>query len=650
MIQRAHFIPIGITLLSILLFSCSDTQKKSTKLKPNIVIIFTDDQGYADVGCFGAQGFQTPHLDRLANQGMKFTSFYVSEAVCSASRSSLLTGCYSQRIGIQGALNSSSKVGLNQDELTIAELLKQKDYATGIFGKWHLGHHEEFLPLQHGFDEYYGLPYSNDMWPVDYNGSPLEAGVKSMYPVLPLIDGNEKVAEVNTLEDQALLTKDYTEKALAFIKRNKDQAFFLYLAHSMPHVPINASAQFKGSSEQGLYGDVIQEIDWSVGQVLAELEKHGIRQNTLVIFTSDNGPWMNYGNHAGKATPLREGKGSMWEGGARVPCIMAWDGVIPASSQCDQIAATIDILPTIAAITDTKLPDHPIDGINILPLLKGETAAKPRNDYAYYYMRDLIAVREGDWKLVFPHTYRSYKSVEPGQDGYPGPYAHLNCGLELYNLKNDISESQDVASSNPEIVRRLKGLAEDVRMELGDALTKTRGNAIREPGRIGPKRNLNSNHLAIGSQIEHLIKPHKAYIDLGAGVLVDGKHGSYDYKDARWTGFYGQKMETIIDLGETKTLNKISAGFLMDQMSWIFLPKSISYFVSANGERFIKVAEFESETVMEMESSVSIFTEELEQIQARYIKLEAQSLDACPDWHVGKGNKAWFFIDEVVVK
>jgi arylsulfatase len=476
--------------IPLILFSCeaSIDQVRNEKL-PNVVIIFTDDQGYGDVGVYGARGYTTPNLDKMASQGMRFTDFYSAQAVCSASRAALLTGCYPNRIGVSGAFMPWAKVGINENEVTIAELLKQKDYATGIFGKWHLGHLKEFLPLQHGFDEYFGIPYSNDMWPVNYDGQPVtdSAAVphKFRHPPLPLIEGNEKIKEIHDLEGQNQLTTWYTERAVQFIEKNKDQSFFLYVPHSMPHVPLGVSDKFAGKSEQGMYGDVMMEIDWSVGEILKALKTHGLEENTLVVFTTDNGPWLNFGNHAGSTGGLREGKGTSFEGGQKVPCIIKWPGVVPEGVICNNMASTIDLLPTLAEITSTKLPDHKIDGVSILPLLKGDPDANPRDNLLYYYRRNsLEAVRIGDWKLVFPHEHRSYEDVLPGNDGWPGPYKSGQSVLGLYNLRRDPGERYNVIEQYPEIVEELEHFAEEARQDLGDDLTNTEGMNRRPIGRL----------------------------------------------------------------------------------------------------------------------------------------------------------------------
>jgi len=444
---------------------------------PNIVVIFADDLGYGDLGCFGAAQAKTPHLDRLAADGMRFTSFYVAQAVCSASRAALLTGCYPNRVGIHGALGPQAEHGIHDNETTLAELLKSRGYATGIFGKWHLGHHPRFLPTRHGFDVYFGLPYSNDMWPKHPTAG-------RNYPPLPLIDG-EMTVEQNP--DQSQLTTLYTQRAVQFIEANRSKPFFLYVPHTMPHVPLFVSDKHKGKSGQGLYGDVIMEIDWSVGEICAALARANLEQNTLVIFTSDNGPWLSYGNHGGSPGPLREGKGTTWEGGVRVPCVMRWPGKIPAGSTCTEMAATIDVLPTAAALAGAEVPsDRVIDGKDIRPLMFAEAGAKSPHEAYYFYWNDqLEAVRSGRWKLHFPHPYRSLSSAaSAGRDGKPGPYVQKQTGLALYDLEADIGESRNVAADHPDVVQRLKELADRARDDLGDSTQDKRGKNVRPAGKL----------------------------------------------------------------------------------------------------------------------------------------------------------------------
>ncbi|MBL8793965.1 MAG: sulfatase [Planctomycetia bacterium] len=462
---------------------------------PNIVLIFSDDQGYGDLGCYGAKSFKTPHLDRMAREGMRFTNFYVSEAVCSASRASLLTGCYAVRVGLEGALNHTSKTGINPDEFLLSELCKQQGYATAIYGKWHLGHLPKFNPLRHGFDEFLGLPYPNDC-------SNQFHPIVRTFPPLPLIEGEKVIAEE---PDQAKFTGQLTERAVRFIERHQDRPFFLYVPHVMPHVPIHASEKFRGQSQGGLYGDTIEELDWSVGEILAALKKHGLDERTLVIFTSDNGPFLSYGSHAGSAGPLRGGKLTAFEGGVRMPCLMRWPGKIPAGTVCDELSATIDLLPTIAKLIGGKLSGNTIDGRDIGPLLAGKAGAKsPHEAYFYYNGSELHAIRAGDWKLHFPHPYLEVNGT-PGKDGKPANFANLKpddltksgmtgvasrhgyrvekTGLELYNLKDDIGESKNVAAQHPEVVKRLQALAEPARAELGDSLTGRKGSGLRPAGK-----------------------------------------------------------------------------------------------------------------------------------------------------------------------
>ena len=467
--------------------------QKSTATKsatPNIILILMDDMGYGDIGRNGANQYETPNLNKLANQGMQFTWYYCPQAVSSASRAGLMTGCYPNRIGFSGALMPWAEVGINPDETTIAEILKTKGYRTSAIGKWHLGHHKKFLPLQHGFDEYYGIPYSNDMWPVDFDGVPVRLKDTTnrlmRFPVLPLISGNEKVAEVPDLAGQDKLTTDYTERAVSFIEENKNRPFFLYIPHSMVHIPLGVSDRFRGKSKQGLYGDVMMEVDWSIGEIMKVLEKNGLDKNTLVIFTSDNGPWLNFGNHAGTTGGLRDGKGTSWEGGQRVPCIMRWPGVIPAGEICSKLSSSIDILPTLAAITGAKLPENKIDGVNILPLMLGDKEAAPRHEFYYYYQQNSLEGVQCDfWKLVLPHTGRTYRGVLPGKDGWPGQFGSETVSkTELYDLRRDPGEWYDVSELYPEKVKELEALAEKARQDLGDEITGVNGVNRRKIGTL----------------------------------------------------------------------------------------------------------------------------------------------------------------------
>ncbi len=443
---------------------------------PNVVLIFCDDLGYADVGCFGAQGYETPNIDRLAKEGRKFTGFHVSSAVCSASRAALLTGCYHSRVGIHGALGPEAPIGLHPDEMTIAEVLKTKGYATGMVGKWHLGRPQAFLPVRQGFDEYFGLPYSNDMWPHHPEAK------KGSYPELPLIEGDQVL---ETLDDQSQLTTRYTERAVKFIDAHHTGPFFLYLAHNMPHVPLYVSEKFKGKTKRGLFGDVIAEIDWSVGEVLGALEKHGLTERTLVIFTSDNGPWLSYGDHAGSSGPLREGKGTSWDGGTRVPCVMRWPGKIPAGTECAEPLMTIDVLPTLAKLAGAELPARKIDGLDVWPVLSGSARCPHEAYFTYYADNQLQSVLSGTLKLVLPHQYRTMGDQPAATGGIPGKYRQARVTApELYDLAGDPGESKNLATDRPADVQRLLKLAEGMRRDLGDSLTNTKGTGVRAPGRV----------------------------------------------------------------------------------------------------------------------------------------------------------------------
>jgi arylsulfatase A len=464
----------GLIVLT-LLCALSAAAPRAQRL-PNFIIVFADDLGYADIGPFGtaagASRPRTPNLDRMAAEGIRLTSFYAAQAVCSASRAALLTGAYSNRIGIHGALNHTAQYGLNPDEMTIAEVLKQRGYATAIYGKWHLGHQKPFLPLQHGFDEYYGLPYSNDMWP-------RHPQQKNFYPELPLIDGNDVV---KLDPDQSQLTTGYTDRAVRFIERHRTTPFFLYVPHTMPHVPLFASKASGGTANGGLYGEVIADIDRSVGRILDAVKRANLDNDTLVIFTSDNGPWMSYGNHAGSPGPFRESKGTAFEGGVRVPFVARWPGRIPKGAVGRLPAMTIDLLPTLAKLAGAPVgTGRIIDGRDMWALLAGAPNAEAPHDALYFYWgTELHAVRSGRWKLHLPHPYASLDAV--GNDGSPGRYVRKEIPLSLFDLEKDAGEKTNVAEQNPAVVEQLQAYVERARDDLGDSLTKRVGKNVRAAG------------------------------------------------------------------------------------------------------------------------------------------------------------------------
>ncbi len=467
-------------------------QNNSGSDLPNIILINCDDMGYGDLQNYGNPKIRTPNINQLGKEGVRFTDFYVAQPVCSASRTALLSSCYPNRLGILGALGPNARHGISSKETLIPKMLKSKGYHTMIIGKWHLGSLPEFLPTRHGFDEYYGLPYSNDMIP----------GNGRNFPDLPLYE-NEKVMRYNP--DQDLLTSEYTQRALTFIQKHHDQPFFIYLAHAMPHVPIHASTAFRDKSMAGLYGDVIEEIDAGVGKILAQLKKDNLDKKTLVIFTSDNGPWLIQGKNGGYPGPLREGKATTFEGGIRVPCLMRWPGVIPEGKISKEPVMTIDLLPTFAEITGAELPKLPIDGKSILPIMKESIDAKipaksPHEALFFYWNNELQAVRMGKWKLHFPHTYNHVAKFSEGKgDGKSGKkmpksgmiFIPEKIALSLYNLEEDIGETKEVSKEHPEIVAQIQKLADKMREDLGDSLQKINGNGKRPSPVIKDKKKKN---------------------------------------------------------------------------------------------------------------------------------------------------------------
>lgn len=462
-----------VTVLSLLISTAFGQQNS----KPNFIVIFTDDQGYGDVGCFGSPEIETPNLDRMATEGIRFTSFYAAP-FCGPSRASLMTGCYPPRVGLAFNHGPGAQTGINPNEITVAELLKEQGYSTMHIGKWHLGDHPRFLPTRHGFDKFFGLPYSNDMWPyhpkmpVTDSADPRlvaarrrgemtgYAGQGSDYKLphsfetpLPLMQ-NETILERDP--DQTKLTSVYTEKALEFIEENRGRQFFLYLAHAMPHVPLFVSSKYEGKSKRGLYGDVIMEIDWSVGQIIKKLKALGIEENTLVVFTSDNGPWLQYGIDGGSAGPLRAGKGTLFEGGIRVPCIMRWPGRIAPNQRTSEVAGNMDLFPTFAELAGATMPsDRTIDGRSLLPLISGESEAGPHKAFYYYggsgrggSRANLRAVRVDSWKLFLRRNDGQF------------------VGTELYDLHRDIGEIRNRIQEHPTIVKSLERRAQSFNDQL----------------------------------------------------------------------------------------------------------------------------------------------------------------------------------------
>lgn len=433
--------------------------------KPNIVVVFLDDSGFADFSPFGNPAYPTPSVQKLASEGCRFTNFHVPQAICSASRGALLTGCYPERTKLVGAIGPTAR-GMDPKWPTIAQILKPQGYTSAIFGKWHIGDQPETRPDARGFDESCGLMYSNDMWR-------FHPGTRNFdkFPLKFWENGKVKIEDV-TPEDQKNLTKWYTEHAVDFIKRHRERPFFLYVPHNMPHVPLFVSKEFENKSGEGLYADVMMELDWSMGQIMAALRENGLEENTLVIFTSDNGPWIDYGNHAGK-TPFRESKGTSFDGGTRCACIMKMPGRIQAGTTSEKFFCSIDLMPTLAALAGAATPDTPFDGLNVLDIITAKPDAQnPHDYYAFTTGNHFEGVFSGDgqWKLHVAHNYRSLKTA--GSDGQPGSYNQKRIEDTLFNMKTDPFETTNVIDQFPEVADKLKKFAEEHRKEFFAAPAK----------------------------------------------------------------------------------------------------------------------------------------------------------------------------------
>jgi arylsulfatase A-like enzyme len=440
-------------LRSLLVFLLLTTSVFSKTTSPNFVIIFLDDSGWGDFKPFGNPAYETPNVERLAKEGCRFNRFYVPQAICSASRSALMTGCYPGRTKVFGAHPPRAR-GLDPKFPMLSEVLKKRGYHTGVFGKWHLGDQAETRPPARGFTESSGLMYSNDMWKYHPGTRHFDK-----WPLQFWENGKITIEDVSP-EDQKSLTKWSTKHAVDFITRHKGKPFFLYVPHSMPHVPLYCSDEFAGKSGAGIYGDVMMEIDWSVGRILDSLKKSGVEDNTVVIFTSDNGPWISYGDHAG-VTPFREAKATSFDGGKRVACIMKYPGHIAANTQSERVLCTIDIMPTFATLAGAKLPESPIDGKNVIDLIVGKKGAThPHESYALSIGSGLQAVisADGRWKLHLPHRYRTL--VKAGEGGKPGKTRQEKIELSLFDLKNDPAESKNVIKDHPEVAKKMQALAE----------------------------------------------------------------------------------------------------------------------------------------------------------------------------------------------
>ena len=441
--RRAFLRAVGIGAAVFAVPACTTGKRLSKKTpavdRPNFVVIFTDDQGYQDIGCFGSPTIKTPNLDRMATEGMKFTDFYSAASICSPSRAALMTGCYPPRVGITRVLFPRDNIGLDPGEITIADILKGRGYTTACIGKWHLGHLPQFLPTNNGFDYYFGIPYSNDMDGVKGKNRNLDRvwQQRDYSPWNVPLMRNTQIIERPA--DQTKLIERYTEEAVKFIEKNKARPFFLYLAHTMPHIPLFVSDEFYTEDPKKAYKVTIEQIDWSVGEVLSALKRAGVDENTLVVFTSDNGPWLSKKHHGGCALPLRDGKFSTYEGGMREPCIMRWPGRIPANTVCSEVCGTIDLLPTFARLAGAEPPrDRVIDGKDIWRLMAGRPGARtPHQAYYYYRGTKLEAARTGRWKLVRKKQ------------------------IELYDLETDISETKNLAAEQPQIVNRLTRMMEE---------------------------------------------------------------------------------------------------------------------------------------------------------------------------------------------
>ena len=595
----------GISVL--MLAACANKKEESP---PNIVLLLADDLGYGDLGTYGHPTIRTPNLDALASKGVKFTSFYTGSPACTASRYALLTGRYPVHSGFSWVLNPGSSRGIHPNEITLAEGLKQMGYATGAFGKWHLGTAKKaYMPLQNGFDEYFGLPYSNDMIP-------------PKWPSIPLIEGND------TLEfdpDQAQLTRRYTERAISFINKNKGQPFFCYLPYAMPHVPLYPGAAFAGKSARGLYGDVVEEIDWSIGAIMETLKRNGLSENTLVFFTSDNGPWIIKDEKGGTSGLLRDGKGSTWEGGMRVPGIAYMEGKTAKSKVVQTPVSTLDLYTSFLKMSGFEFSEnHQVNGRDIRPLFFDEKSETEKAPYFFYGPNHLHAVRKGPWKL---HVRTSSQT---GKDYFDGKIPLL------FNLDADPSEQYDLAEQHPVIVKELTK-----EIETQNSFVKSHKNFFQID-----REKEQFMHLALEKAVELKNAPQRN--PKRSAALTDG---FLEPPDAfhRLPGWQGTNFAAVVDLGATTEVKSIGIGFLQAPRSWVFLPSNISFQMSVDGKQFTDAQHFTNKPPSpNAKAQTKYFTQDNLSIKTRYIKITAENRH-CPEWHTGEGENCWLFADEIIV-
>ena len=603
---------ILLLLVFVLLQNCNSSNEIENA-SPNIIVLFADDLGYGDLGVYGHPTIRTPNLDAMAAKGMKFTNFYSGSPACTASRYALLTGRYPIRSGFQWVLYPNSSRGIHPNEYTLAEGMKDAGYATACFGKWHLGTtKKEYLPLQNGFDEYFGLPYSNDMIPPLWND-------------IPLLEGNDTIS-VNP--DQRTLTKKYTERTIDFITKHSRDPFFIYVPYAMPHLPLHPGEAFAGKSLRGTYGDVVEELDWSVGKILKSLKTNNLSKNTLVIFVSDNGPWIIKNEEGGSSGLLRDGKGSTWEGGMRVPMIAHWEGKIAPAILNTQPTSTLDLYTSLLKLVGQEIPKETIyDGKDISNLFLGTASEKIEEEPFFFYgPKKLHAIRKGKWKL---HVHTSSQTKRQYFEGKT-PL--------LFNINEDPSEKYDLAEKFPEIVNGLLQEIESHKSEINaqpDFFQKERLASRKE-------------HLGFEKKVTLKNPPHYNYNN--TNTLTDGFTEGAD-RFRTLMGFEGDNLEAIIDLDNEKTVKEIKIGFLQNQPSWIFFPKKVDFLISQNGKDFEKIdtQEIDANLVDKMSSVFYFATKEKTERKTRYIKVIAYSQGKCPEGHDGAGKNCWIFADEIIV-